>query len=72
MEITDSSLKINQPDVILEENNKRKLSSEDDDDTEDLMVEKKICRDSATNFVRHQIFHSRFISVPVCCINLYC
>lgn len=55
MEITDSSLKINQPDKVLEENNKRKLSSEDDDETEDLMAEKKICRDTA-NFVRHKFF----------------
>ncbi|XP_070496433.1 MATH and LRR domain-containing protein PFE0570w-like [Chironomus tepperi] len=47
VELTDSSLKINQPDVILEEKNKRKLCSEDDDDElDDSMAEKKICRDT--------------------------
>ena len=53
VEITDTSIKISKPDLILEENNKRKLSNEnidDDDELEDSMAEKKICRDPE-NFV---------------------
>ena len=63
VEITDSSLNINKPDLILEDNNKRKLSS--DDELEDSMAEKKICRD-IENFVS-----IKDIIDCINCINLF-
>ena len=51
VDITDSSLKSSNSDLVLEENNKRKLSDGDNDELEDTMAEKKICREDTENLV---------------------
>jgi len=67
VEITDTSIKISKPDLVLGENNKRKLSNEnnDDDELEDSMAEKKICRDPE-NFVSINKYMILVIILNIC------